>query len=116
MPIDAIVAVIVKDGKTLFIARPPGPWSGRWGPVSGKIEPGEEQAAAGAGPHRDRKRTRLTPRHISAPPAPPRRPPPSPAPALTPAAPGGPWGGGGARVRGKVGRGEERAAAVAGPH
>src|ERR1043166_609370 len=46
MPIDAIVAVIVKDGKTLFIARPPGPWSGRWGPVSGKVEPGEEQAAA----------------------------------------------------------------------
>lgn len=46
MPIDAVVAVIVKDGKTLLIARPPGPWSGRWGPVSGKVEAGEEQAAA----------------------------------------------------------------------
>ena len=46
MPIDAVVAVIVRDGKTLFIARPPGPWSGRWGPVSGKVEPGEEQEAA----------------------------------------------------------------------
>jgi 8-oxo-dGTP diphosphatase len=46
MPIDAVVAVIVKDGKTLLIARPPGPFSGRWGPVSGKVEPGEEQAAA----------------------------------------------------------------------
>jgi 8-oxo-dGTP pyrophosphatase MutT (NUDIX family) len=46
MPIAAVVAVIVRDGKTLFIARPPGPFGGRWGPVSGKVEPGEEQAAA----------------------------------------------------------------------
>src|SRR4051812_2290023 len=46
MLIDAVVAVIVKDGRTLLIARPPGPFAGRWGPVSGKVEPGEEQAAA----------------------------------------------------------------------
>jgi 8-oxo-dGTP diphosphatase len=46
MLIDAVVAVIVKDGKTLLIARPPGPFKGFWGPVSGKVEPGEEQAAA----------------------------------------------------------------------
>ena len=46
MLIDAVVAVIVKDGKTLLIARPPGPFSGRWGPVSGKVEPGEDQAAS----------------------------------------------------------------------
>ena len=43
---DAIVSVIVKDGKTLLIERSGGPFAGWWGPVSGKVEPGESQAAA----------------------------------------------------------------------
>ncbi len=44
---DAIVAVIVKDEKTLVIERAPRtPYAGYWGPVSGKVEPGESQEAA----------------------------------------------------------------------
>src|SRR5258707_12645678 len=46
MLIEAVVAVIVKDGKTLLIERPSGPWVGWGGPVSGKVEPGESQASA----------------------------------------------------------------------
>ena len=42
---DAIVAVIQKDAKFLFIRRAPGvEGANHWCPVSGKVEPEEEQA------------------------------------------------------------------------
>jgi 8-oxo-dGTP diphosphatase len=44
---DAIVSVIVKDGKVLLIERGQStPFAGWWGPVSGKIEAGESPEAA----------------------------------------------------------------------
>ena len=44
---DAIVAVITKGDKILVIERAPTVrGSGYWAPVSGKVEPGESQAAA----------------------------------------------------------------------
>ena len=43
---DAIVAVIVKADKILLIERGPAvPFTGYWGPLSGKVEPGESQEA-----------------------------------------------------------------------
>lgn len=42
MLVDAIVSVILKDNKILLIERgSKTPFAGWWGPVSGKIEPGE---------------------------------------------------------------------------
>lgn len=44
---EAIVAVITKGNKVLFIERAPGVrGSGYWAPVSGEVEPGESQEAA----------------------------------------------------------------------
>lgn len=44
---DAIVSVIIRGDKTLLIERAPTVGgSGYWAPVSGKVEPGESQAAA----------------------------------------------------------------------
>jgi len=44
---DAVVAVIMKDDKVLLIERAPrGLYVGFWAPVSGKVEPGENQEAA----------------------------------------------------------------------
>ncbi|MBI2211734.1 MAG: NUDIX domain-containing protein [Deltaproteobacteria bacterium] len=45
--LDAIVAVIIKDEKTLLIQRAPTVrGGGYWAPVSGEVEPGESQEAA----------------------------------------------------------------------
>lgn len=45
--LDAIVAVIMKGDKTLFIQRAPAVrGGGYWAPVSGEVEPGESQEAA----------------------------------------------------------------------
>lgn len=45
--LEAIVAVIMKDGKVLLIQRAPGVrGAGYWAPVSGEVEPGESQEAA----------------------------------------------------------------------
>jgi len=47
MLLDAIVSVITKDDKILFVERGPRvPFTGYWGPLSGKVEPGESQEAA----------------------------------------------------------------------
>jgi len=44
---DAIVAVITKGDKILLVERGPCvPFTGYWGPLSGKVEPGESQEAA----------------------------------------------------------------------
>jgi 8-oxo-dGTP pyrophosphatase MutT (NUDIX family) len=43
----AVVAVIINSEKILLIERAPGtPYAGYWGPVSGKVEPGESQETA----------------------------------------------------------------------
>ena len=43
----AVVAVILRDGKLLVIRRAPSvSYAGHWAPPSGRIEPGETQAAA----------------------------------------------------------------------
>ncbi|HEY3302246.1 MAG TPA: NUDIX domain-containing protein [Candidatus Binatia bacterium] len=45
--LNAIVAVIVNGDKILLIERGPAvPFTGYWGPLSGKVEPGESQDAA----------------------------------------------------------------------
>ena len=44
---NAIVAVIVRGDKILLVERGAGvPFTGYWGPLSGKVEPGESQEAA----------------------------------------------------------------------
>jgi len=45
--LDAIVSVIIRGDKILLIERGPAvPFTGYWGPLSGKVEPGETQEAA----------------------------------------------------------------------
>jgi 8-oxo-dGTP diphosphatase len=47
MLIDAIVSIIIKGDKVLLIERgPKTPFAGFWGPVSGKVDPGESQEEA----------------------------------------------------------------------
>ncbi|WP_341502011.1 NUDIX domain-containing protein [Gallaecimonas sp. GXIMD4217] len=47
MPREAVVAVIVHQGKVLVIKRAKGlPGGGHWTPPAGRVEPGEAQAAA----------------------------------------------------------------------
>ena len=47
MLIDAIVSVITRGDKILLIERGPStPFAGWWGPVSGKVDPGESQETA----------------------------------------------------------------------
>ena len=47
MPSDAIVAVIRNGDKILLVERGAGvPFTGYWGPLSGKVEPGESQEVA----------------------------------------------------------------------
>ncbi len=44
---DAVAILIKKDGKYLFVQRPPGdPFEGYWSPPTGKVEPGESQYQA----------------------------------------------------------------------
>lgn len=44
---EAVVAVIARDGRVLYVERGPAvPWSGYWTPPSGSVEPGETQAEA----------------------------------------------------------------------
>lgn len=46
MLLDAVVAVITRGDKVLFVQRAPSVrGGGRWGPVSGEVEPGESQEA-----------------------------------------------------------------------
>jgi len=45
--LEAVVAVVTKGRKVLFIRRGPGvPDAGYWAPLSGKVEPTEDQASA----------------------------------------------------------------------
>lgn len=44
---DGVVAVILREGRLLMVRRAPSvPFAGYWCPLSGKVEPGEEQAQA----------------------------------------------------------------------
>ena len=44
---DAIVSVIIRGDKILLVERGADvPFTGYWGPLSGKVEPGESQEAA----------------------------------------------------------------------
>jgi len=44
---DAVAILIEKDGKYLFVQRPPGDmFAGYWSPPTGKVEPGESQPQA----------------------------------------------------------------------
>ncbi|HBV99513.1 MAG: hypothetical protein JL50_13575 [Peptococcaceae bacterium BICA1-7] len=44
---DAVAILIENSGRYLFIQRPPGDlYQGYWSPPTGKVEPGESQAAA----------------------------------------------------------------------
>lgn len=44
---DAVAILVEKDGKYLFVQRPPGDlFEGYWSPPTGKVEPGESPAQA----------------------------------------------------------------------